>query len=71
VILAVEGMFANFGGAIDFTVAAAVWTGVFHTKLADYLLAELQANLTSINGDLSVQWSYEVGSPTRDAIVMA
>ena len=71
VILAVEGMFANVGGAIGSTVAAAIWTGVFPKKLAEYLPVESQANLTSIYGDLSVQLSYEVGSPTRDAIVRA
>lgn len=71
VILAVEGIFANIGSAIGSTVAAAIWTGVFPKKSAEYLPEESQTNLTSVYGDLSVQLSYDVGSPTRDAIVRA
>jgi predicted MFS family arabinose efflux permease len=71
VILAVEGMFSNIGGAIGSTVAAATWTGLFPKKLAEYLLAESQANLTDIYGSLDVQLSYEFGSPTRNAISRA
>ena len=71
VILAVEGMFANIGGAIGSTIAGAIWTGVFPKKLADYLPQEAQANLTMIYGDLTTQLSYEVGTETRDAIVRA
>ncbi|KAK2740111.1 MFS siderochrome iron transporter 1 [Myotisia sp. PD_48] len=68
VVLAVEGMFSSVGGAIGSTVAAAVWTGVFPKKLAEYLPAESQGNLTSIYGDIKVQMSYPLGSPTRIAI---
>ncbi|KAI1941920.1 MFS siderochrome iron transporter 1 [Ophidiomyces ophidiicola] len=68
VILAVESMFASIGGAIGSTVAAAVWTGTFPKKLAEYLPSEAQGNLTSIYSDLKVQTSYPVGSPTRIAI---
>ncbi len=68
VVLAVEAMFASVGGAIGSTIAAAIWTGVFPKRLADYLPPESQANLTTIYGDLATQLSYPVGSPTRDAI---
>ena len=68
VVLALEGMFANVGGAVGSTVAAAIWTSVFPKKLAEYLPAEAQAKLTAIYGDISTQLSYPVGSPTRDAI---
>lgn len=71
VILAVEGMFANIGGAIGSTVAGAIWTGVFPVKLVEYLPQEAQANWTIIYGDLTTQLSYTVGTPTRDAIVRA
>ncbi len=68
VVLAVEAMFASVGGAIGSTIASAIWTGVFPVRLAEYLPPESQANLTAIYEDLTVQLSYPVGSPTRDAI---
>ncbi|KAK3933558.1 major facilitator superfamily domain-containing protein [Diplogelasinospora grovesii] len=71
VVLAVEAMFASVGGGIGSTVAAAIWTGVFPTKLAEYLPQEAQGNLTSIYASLPVQLSYPVGTPTRDAISAA
>lgn len=71
VVLAMEGMFSSVGGGIGGTVAAAIWTGLFPKKLAQYLPEESQANLTSIYGDIEVQLSYPVGSPTREAIKLA
>lgn len=68
VVLAVESMFANIGGAIGQTVAAAIWTGVFPQRLAEYLPDEAKANATLIYGDLTVQKSYPVGSLERIAI---
>jgi len=68
VVLAIEGMFSSVGGAIGSTVAAAIWTGIFPVRLAEYLPADAQANLTSIYGSIDVQTSYAVGSDTRNAI---
>ncbi|KAK4235380.1 siderophore iron transporter mirB [Achaetomium macrosporum] len=68
VVLAVEAMFANVGGAVGSTVAGAIWNGVFPKKLAEHLPAESQGALTDIVGSLSVQLSYPVGSATRTAI---
>lgn len=71
VALAVEGMFSDIGGAIGSTVAAAIWTGVFPTKLAEYLPEDAQADLASIYAELPVQLSYPVGSAARAAISKA
>ncbi|KAI2632132.1 MFS general substrate transporter [Hypoxylon sp. NC1633] len=71
VVLAVEGMFSSVGGAIGSSVAAAIWTGLFPSALANYLPPESQANLTDIYSSLPIQLSYAVGSPTRDAIILA
>ena len=68
VVLAIEGMFASIGGGIGSSVAAAIWTGVFPARLAEYLPADAQANLTTIYGSIDVQSSYPVGSDTRHAI---
>ncbi|CAG8343088.1 unnamed protein product [Penicillium salamii] len=67
-ILAIEGVVANIGSALGGTVAVAMWTGIFPTKLKAYLPASAQANFTSIYGQLDVQQSYAKGSATRDAI---
>ena len=67
-VLAVESMIVSVGGSIGSTIAAAIWTGVFPKKLAKYLPPSAQADLASIYGDLTVQSSYPVGSPTRNAI---
>ncbi|KAH6721768.1 siderophore iron transporter [Leptodontidium sp. MPI-SDFR-AT-0119] len=68
VVIAVENVFTYTGGAIGSTIAGAIWTGVFPKKLVEYLPAESQGNFTSIYGDLTIQLSYPVGSPTRIAI---
>jgi hypothetical protein len=71
VVLAVEGMFTSIGGAIGSTVAVAIWTGIFPDRLQRYLPAESAADFDLIYGDLTQQISYEVGSPTREAIARA
>ncbi|KAI0136157.1 hypothetical protein BJ170DRAFT_75 [Xylariales sp. AK1849] len=68
VVLAIEGMFSSVGGAIGSTVATAIWTGVFPEKLAAYLPAEEQANLTTIYTSVYAQLAYPVGTDTRAAI---
>lgn len=71
VVLAVEAMFASVGGAIGSTVAGAIWSGIFPTKLEKYLPPESRASLAEIVGSLPKQLSYEIGSPTRKAIQWA
>ncbi|KPM45702.1 Siderophore iron transporter mirB [Neonectria ditissima] len=71
VVIAVEGMFANIGGGIGSSIAAAIWQGVFPKALGKYLPAEEQGNLTLIYEDLTVQLSYPVGSVARHAIQQA
>lgn len=71
VVLAVQGMFSSIGGAIGGTVSAAIWTGVFPVKLAEYLPADALPNLDKIYGKLDVQLEYEWGSPARNAIMRA
>lgn len=68
VVLAVEGMFSSVGGGIGGSISAALWTGVFPQKLAEYLPAEAQPDLMLIYGDITKQISYPKGSPTRIAI---
>jgi hypothetical protein len=58
VLLAIEAMFSNVGGAIGSTVAAAIWTGTFPEALQSRLPASAQAALVNIYGDLETQLSY-------------
>ncbi|EAQ83500.1 hypothetical protein CHGG_09904 [Chaetomium globosum CBS 148.51] len=68
VVIAVESMFSNVGGAIGSTVAGAIWNSVFPQKLAEHLPQDSLGNLTTIVGSLETQLSYPIGSPTRTAI---
>ncbi|KAL4971673.1 major facilitator superfamily domain-containing protein [Aspergillus desertorum] len=67
-ILAAESMFINIGSAVGSSIAAAMWTGVFPTKLKENLPADALPNLATIYGDVTAQYGYPVGSPERDAI---
>jgi MFS family permease len=67
-ILAMEGMVAAMGQSIGSTVAAAMWTGIFPNKLAQYLPAEAQSDLATIYSSITEQSSYPVGSATRNGI---
>lgn len=68
VVLAVEGMFSNVGGAIGSTIAAAIWTGTFPEALQRRLPASAQTAFVDIYGDLEKQLSYPKESPARIAI---
>jgi MFS family permease len=67
-LLAVESMIIAIGSAIGSTIAGAIWTGIFPVRLMANLPASAMENFTNIYGDFTVQASYAVGSPTRDAI---
>lgn len=71
VVVAVDSMFAQIGGAIGLTISAAIWQGIFPVKLAEYLPASEIPSLSEIYGDLTVQLSYPVGSAARLAIQYA
>lgn len=67
-ILAMEAMVASIGASVGSTIAAAMWSGIFPKKLAEFLPANAQSNLGEIYGSLITQSSFPVGSPTRIAI---
>lgn len=67
-LLAVESMIIAIGSAIGSTIAGAIWTGVFPARLMANLPADAMEKYAEIYGDIDVQTSYPVGSPTRDAI---
>ncbi|KAG6006012.1 hypothetical protein E4U21_007438 [Claviceps maximensis] len=71
VVLAVDSMFSAIGAAIGLTVSATIWQAVFPQKLKEYLPESALGNFTEIYGQLDVQLSYPIGSPTRAAIQRA
>ncbi|CCE27384.1 related to major facilitator MirA [Claviceps purpurea 20.1] len=71
VVLAVDSLFSAIGAAIGLTVSATIWQAVFPQKLKEYLPESARGNFTAIYGQLDVQLSYPLGSPTRVAIQRA
>ena len=67
-LLATEAAIIAIGSAVGSTVAGAIWTGVFPVELQRNLPAGAMSEFASIYGEVTVQSSYPVGSPTRDAI---
>lgn len=69
VVLAVESMFSNIGGAIGGSIATAIWTGVFPAKVREFMPPDVpDMNVTMIIGDIVTQTMYPPGSPERNAI---
>ncbi|KAJ6786899.1 hypothetical protein PWT90_00041 [Aphanocladium album] len=71
VVLAIQSMAASIGGGIGRSISGAIWQGVFPGKLREYLPEAERHNWAKIYGDITVQLSYPVGSPTRNAIQAA
>jgi hypothetical protein len=61
-------MFINIGSAVGSSIAAAMWTGIFPTRLKENLPVDAQSNLATIYGDVTAQYGYAMGTPERDAI---
>lgn len=71
IVLAIQGMSSQIGGAIGSVVAANIWQGNFPVFLQEYLPPDVSSNSTlfgQIYEDIEVQLSY-IGTPTGDAIV--
>lgn len=71
VVLVIQSMAASIGGGIGRSISSAIWQGVFPGKLREYLPEADRQNWARIYGDITVQLSYPVGSPSRDAIQTA
>jgi hypothetical protein len=68
VVLAMLSIFNSIGGAIGSSVAGAIWGGTFTEDLARFLPPESVADAPLIAGNLTMQLSYPIGSPTRIGI---
>lgn len=71
IVLAIQGMSSQIGGAIGSVIAANLWQANFPDRLREYLPAEIQSNSTEFNliyEDITTQLGY-IGTPAGDAIV--
>ncbi|KAJ4327234.1 hypothetical protein N0V84_002364 [Fusarium piperis] len=63
VVIAIQAMFSEVGGAIGLSIAAAIWQG-----LAEYLPAEEFPRLFNIYATVEAQLAYPEGTPARGAV---
>ncbi|UPK97440.1 hypothetical protein LCI18_008375 [Fusarium solani-melongenae] len=68
VVIAIQAMFSEVGGAIGLSITAAIWQGVFPKKLAEYLPAEELPHLFDIYATVEAQLAYPEGTPAREAV---
>lgn len=71
IVLAIQGMSSQIGGAIGSVIAANIWQGNFPKRLMEYLPTEVSSNTTEFNliyEDITTQLGY-LGTPAGDAIV--
>lgn len=70
-VLALLSISGWVGGAVGNTISGAIWTNSFPQALAGLLPEADLENIDSIYGDLTVQLSFDRGTPTRIAIEQA
>ena len=68
VVLALFSLFGSIGAAIGGAIAGALWTNIFPVKLFEFLPDDAKNLTDTIYCDITVQMSYEMGSPIRTAI---
>ncbi|KAM0715195.1 hypothetical protein Q7P37_009660 [Cladosporium fusiforme] len=66
--LAFLNVFGNIGAAVGGSISSAIWQSTFPQALAKYLPFDALPDLDSIYELLTVQLSYDKGTPTRYAI---
>lgn len=69
VALAVYGLFGSIGASIGQAIAGGIWTNVLPRELFKNLPDDLKDKAAEIFADITVQQSYPMGSPGRDAII--
>ncbi|KAI0377944.1 MFS general substrate transporter [Hypomontagnella monticulosa] len=71
VAMAIFGLFGSIGAAIGLAIAGALWNNVLPQKLLEFLPEESKSLAPKIFGNIAVQKSYPMGSPIREAIILA
>ncbi|KAL1957863.1 hypothetical protein VTO42DRAFT_5428 [Malbranchea cinnamomea] len=71
VVLALQGLFGNLGGAIGQTLSGAIWSQTVPHYLVKYLPAEARAKAMEVYASLPAQLAFPMGSPEREGIMAA
>ena len=69
--VALLGLSGSIGFAIGDSISGAIWTNTLPHELAHLLPATAKAQAAAIYGSLTVQLSYPLDSPVRNAIIQA
>lgn len=71
VAVALWSMFGSIGASIGQAIAGALWTSIVPTRLFEALPEESKNLTMTIYSSLSIQQEYPMGSPIRDALIVA
>ncbi|RYP74859.1 hypothetical protein DL771_002780 [Monosporascus sp. 5C6A] len=71
IALAIYGLFGSVGSSIGFAVAGGMWTNILPYKLYEFLPPENKEMSADIYGDITKQMAEPIGTPIRDAVIMA
>lgn len=71
IVLALQGLFSNLGGAIGQTLSGAIWSSTVPNALVAFLPEHAKAKAMEIYASLPTQLGYAMGSPEREAIMAA
>jgi hypothetical protein len=70
-VLAMLGLFGYIGGAIGNSISGAIWTNTLPEQLQKMLPEQCAADWETIYNDLTVQLSYPMDDPCREAIIQS
>lgn len=71
VVLAMYNLFGSIGAAIGSAIAGAIWTSFLPSELLKALPEDSQHLMPAIYSSLIIQQEYPMGTPIRDAIIVA
>ena len=70
-VLAILGLFGYVGGAIGNSISGAIWTNTLPVELQKLLPESCAADWETIYNDLTVQLSYPMDDPCREATIQS
>ena len=71
IVLALQGLFSNLGGAIGQTLSGVIWSATVPKYLVEYLPEPVKEKAMDIYASLPAQLAYQMGTLEREAIMAA
>lgn len=71
VALAIYGLFGSMGSSTGYAIAGGMWTNILPYKMMEFLPEDSKADAWAIYGDITKQLADPIGTPIRDAIILA